>query len=431
MIGRVFLGRYEAKRLLGEGGTGRVFLARQFNPDRYVVVKVMHEHLRDDAKFQERFHRETQAMARFRHPHSVALLDASFDDPEGPCIVMEYIAGVGLDKLLMQNKRFTPARVGRLVGQLCDVLQAAHERAIIHRDLKPSNLIVADADTPEEQIKVMDFGLAKIVDPTAKVKKVTDTGTDFAVGTPGYISPEQVRGEPTDYRADLYSAGVIAYQLLAGRLPFEKSHEMDMILAHATEPPPTFEELGLRSWVPAAVERIVLQCLDKNPEGRPQSARELADSFSAALAEPDELEALPADHEAPESADPDALIFHFDAWMPQRIAEVTMRGFVHDCRGEVIETEPGLLRVHLGIRGGRSQPSGLSWFGLARRISAAAGQEMELRLRQIDPNQENRLQATVLFRPPEGVSGHDFVWRERCAKVFCEVRAYLMGNSER
>src|SRR6516225_2718797 len=136
MLGRVFLGKYEAKRLLGEGGTGSVFLARQFNPDLYVVVKVMHDHLRDDDKFKERFNRETQAMARFRHPHSVALLDASYDEPQGPCIVMEYISGVGLDKLLMRNKRFTAARVGRLVGQLCDVLQAAHEQAIIHRDLK-------------------------------------------------------------------------------------------------------------------------------------------------------------------------------------------------------------------------------------------------------------------------------------------------------
>src|SRR5437870_5363770 len=127
MIGRVFLGRYEAKRLLGEGGMGHVYLARQYNPDRYVVVKVMRDDLRHDAKFMERFERETRAMSRFRHPHSVALLDSALDDPLGPCIVMEYIKGVGLDHLLVKNKRFTPARVGRLVGQLCDVLQCAHD----------------------------------------------------------------------------------------------------------------------------------------------------------------------------------------------------------------------------------------------------------------------------------------------------------------
>ena len=430
MLGRVFLGKYEAKRLLGEGGTGSVFLARQFNPDRYVVVKVMHDHLRDDDKFKERFNRETQAMARFRHPHSVALLDASYDEPQGPCIVMEYISGVGLDKLLMRNKRFTAARVGRLVGQLCDVLQAAHEQAIIHRDLKPSNLMVAEPDTPAEQVKVMDFGLAKIVDPTAKIKKVTDTGTDFAVGTPGYISPEQVRGEGADSRSDLYSAGVIAYQLLAGRLPFERSHDMDMILAHVTEAPPSFEELGLRSWVPAAVERIVMKCLNKDPNERPQSASELADAFSAALVEPRQDNELPVELMEADSADPSALIFQFEAWMPRRIATVKMKGFVHDCRGEVVENEPGLIRVRLGTGAGPGQPTGLSWLGIGRRGYSLDGQEMELRLKQINPEQENRLQVTVVFHPPDGISRQEFRWREACIKVFCEARAYLMGNNE-
>src|SRR4051794_23275264 len=148
MIGRVFLGRYEAKRLLGEGGMGRVYLARQYNPDRYVVVKVMHDSLRHDPKFMARFSRETRTMAKFQHPHSVALLDASLDDPLGPCIVMEYIKGVGLDKLLEKNQRFAPARVARLVGQVCDVLQCAHDLGIIHRDLKPANLMVVNHDTP-------------------------------------------------------------------------------------------------------------------------------------------------------------------------------------------------------------------------------------------------------------------------------------------
>ena len=119
MIGRVFLGRYETTRLLGEGGMGRVFLARQLDlPDRQVVIKVMHDHIAADVKFRERFRREIQLMGKFSHPYAVTLYDFSLDDPAGPCIIMEYVRGVNLDALLERNGRFTPSRVGRLLGQL-------------------------------------------------------------------------------------------------------------------------------------------------------------------------------------------------------------------------------------------------------------------------------------------------------------------------
>src|SRR4029077_19260834 len=206
MVGRMFLGRYETIRLLGEGGMGKVYLARQTDLGRQVVVKVMHDHIAADPKFRERFQRETLLMARFQHPYVVTLYDASLNDPQGPCIVMEYIKGITLDTLLLRNQKLNPARAGRLLGQLCEALQAAHAEGIVHRDLKPGNLMVVDADTPYEKIKVMDFGLAKLVgDVRASMAKVSDTSADFAVGTPGYISPEQVRGEDMDHRSDLYS----------------------------------------------------------------------------------------------------------------------------------------------------------------------------------------------------------------------------------
>src|SRR5438105_4767496 len=190
MIGRMFLGRYEAIKLLGEGGMGRVYLARQADLGRQVVVKVMHDHIASDPKFRERFQRETLLMARFHHPHAVTLYDASLNDPAGPCIVMEYVKGQNLEALLAKNKRLTAPRVARIVGQLCEVLQAAHDEGVIHRDLKPANLMLIDPDTPRERIKVMDFGLAKLVED-GPARKVTDTNIDFAVGTPGYIAPEQ------------------------------------------------------------------------------------------------------------------------------------------------------------------------------------------------------------------------------------------------
>jgi eukaryotic-like serine/threonine-protein kinase len=282
MIGRTFLGRYETQKLLGEGGMGKVYLARQTDLNRTVVVKIMHDHVASDPKFCERFQRETLVMARFQHPNAVTLYDASVTDEYGSCIVMEYVKGINLESLLQKNGRLSFGRVARIVAQLCDVLGAAHEQNIIHRDLKPANIMISEPDTPKERVKVMDFGLAKLLDD-GQLKQVTDTAVDFAVGTPGYIAPEQVRGEMMDHRGDLYSVGVMLFELLTGRLPFQGATSMDVLLAHATEDPPTFSELGLGRIAPKSVEEVVRWCLAKDPAARPQSARELADAFAKAV----------------------------------------------------------------------------------------------------------------------------------------------------
>jgi serine/threonine protein kinase len=449
MVGRIFRGRYEAVRLLGEGGMGRVYLARDLELNRQVVVKVMHDHIAADPTFRERFERETKLMTRLSHPYVVTLFDASVRDPVGlnresssPCIVMEYVKGVNLDTLLARNGRFSPPRVGRLLGQLCEALQAAHDLDIIHRDLKPANIMVIDADTPREKIKVMDFGLAK---QPGEMNKVTDTNVDFAVGTPGYMAPEQVRGEEIDYRSDLYSVGVIIYELLTGRLPFTGATSMDIMLAHATEAPPTFEQLGLADVIPESIEQVVMDCLAKHPEERPQSARELAERYEAALAYEQALaegiQAVPpfernAARAAPIPApatpqmpsalaapiDPNTITFQMEAWMPESIAVMKMRGFVHDLGGDVIESVPGLIRVRLNLRG---RSSALAWLGFGRRDLL----DLELRMIQIDPSRENRLSITVVFRPPYKSLLNNATYRERCTQVFIELRAYLMGRT--
>ncbi|MBM3981129.1 MAG: serine/threonine protein kinase [Planctomycetes bacterium] len=453
MIGRVFLGRYETRRLLGEGGMGKVYLARQLDLGREVVVKVMHESIAADPKFRDRFQRETFLMARFQHPGAVTLYDASLDDPLGPCIVMEYVRGTNLETLLTKNGRMSAPRVGRIVGEMCEVLQAAHDEGIIHRDLKPANLMIADPDTPRERVKVMDFGLAKLIEGEPGTRKVTDTNVDFAVGTPGYICPEQVRGEEMDHRGDLYSVGVIMYELLTGRVPFIGASGMDVLLAHATEYPPTFAELGLSGRVPSEVEELVFDTLAKDPGDRPQSARALAERFDTALnraqakaeargshygprpgplpggshhgtaaVAPVAAAAVPVT--APSRADA-VLPFHMEAWMPERIAIMKLRGFVHDAGGEVVESVPGLIRVRLGGR--KATTSGpFSWLGLRR---AAAPIDVELHLHHLDPAKDNELTIHVLFRPSHPALLTDRNWRQRCTQVFIELRAYLMGRS--
>ena len=501
-IGRTFLGRYEVQRLLGEGGMGRVYLARQSDLGRMVVVKVMHDHIAADEKFRERFHRETKLMARFHHPYAVTLYDASLNDPDGPCIVMEYVKGGNLETLLEKVKKMTAPRVGRIISQLCEVLQAAHEEGIIHRDLKPANLMVVDPDTPKERIKVMDFGLAKLIDEGSS-RKVTDTSVDFAVGTPSYIAPEQVRGEAMDHRGDLYSVGVIAYELLSGRVPFQGASGMDVLLAHATEDPPTFASLGLGAWIPAQIETVIRKCLAKDPDDRQQSARELAAEFEKALklakadsrhrmpgippegmadvedgdddessadvvvelqkttspatrgntatiptpapmrvtsAQAAELMAEMTPVEGPPSIatlsavrswkeranrDVVALPFSMEAWMPDTIAMIKLKGFVQDNGGEVLEGTPRLVRVRLH-KAKQGNMSG-SWFSFNRRGSGPV--DLELQLHRIDPTQPNKLSIHVLFRPSHPNLLGDKSWRDRCSDIFIELRSYLMGGT--
>jgi len=476
MIGRVFLGRYEAQRVLGEGGMGRVYLARQTDLGRLVVVKVMHDHIAVDNKFRDRFQRETLVMARFHHPNAVTLYDASLNDPNGPCIVMEYVKGVNLESLLAKNGRLAPARVGRVVAQLCDVLQAAHDEGIIHRDLKPANLMIVDPDSPRERVKVMDFGLAKLVEE-GTARRVTDTNVDFAVGTPGYICPEQIRGEQMRHRGDLYSVGVLMYELLAGRLPFVGATSMDVLLAHATEAPPSFEEVGLGGVIPAEVEDVVRTCLEKDPDDRPQSARALADRFQAAIGHPVSRISAPtprptrpsdsavatrpqidlaangtavgADAEvvtltqtaavpkaetrtpiasplaATPATDGAALTFHVEAWMPESVAVMKLRGFCQDTDGDMVESSPGLVRLRFGRAPSNGMSGAFSWLGLSRRNAPV---HVDLHLLKLDPTKENKLTLAVHFRPVHPSLLSDPPWRDRCSKLFVELRSYLMAG---
>src|SRR5262249_12388218 len=191
MIGHVFLKRYKVLRLLDQGGMSKVYVAMQLDQPREVAVKVLEDSLAGQPKVREHFRREIFILSRFQHPHAVAFYDA---DGEGqpPVLVMEYLRGNDLLHLLEHNKRLSPERAGRLLGQMCNVLHAAHEQGIVHRDLKPANFMIVHPDTPHEQVKLMDFGLAKMVSMFyISPQDLINLQQPTASGTPEYISPEQ------------------------------------------------------------------------------------------------------------------------------------------------------------------------------------------------------------------------------------------------
>src|SRR5262245_5777912 len=436
----VYLGKYEALEPLGRGSMGEVLLAQPIGrPEQRVVIKVMNERATKEPRFRQFFEREIEYTARLRHPYVVHLLDASFDDPHGPCLVMEYIPGITLAELLKTEGRLAPERVGRLLGCLCHALEAAHHVGVVHRDLKPANLMITDAGTPQESLRVMDFGLAQLtLKPHFSAERLAGASQIAASGTPSYVCPEQLRGDEVDARADIYSVGVILYEMLTGHGPFPDHFDAQMLLrAHVHSAPRQFAEVGVTKLEPA-VEQIVMHCLAKYPVERPQTGKELAERFGKALHEDIWTPTRPADEPAqapikrkplskaglqPLPDDPHTLMREFEAWMPERIAVIKLRGFLGDFGGRLLVSDPGVLRMQIGesTKGGL-----LSLLGLKSRRPDAV--EIEFQMEKPHPN-ENRLVVTVFFRAAGGHEPRDPTeWRRSCERIFNELRSYLIAE---
>src|SRR5262245_49225259 len=347
----VVLRKYEILRFLGEGSNAKVFLAQPLaGSGEPVVVKRIHEHVVNTPRFRQFFEAEIKSMRKFHHPYVVKLLDHSLDDPFGPCLVMEFVDGITLEQVLAREQKLTPDRAGRLLGVLCHALEAAHAAGIYHRDLKPANLMITRYGGPGESLKVMDFGFAGFAaKPHIQAAEITGHGPIFAVGTPAYVSPEMVRGDSVDGRADLYSVGVMLYEMLTGRLPFDQPTVEEVLAAHVKQAPPRFSKVGCKN-VPAAVEAAVQIALSKFPSERHASAKAFAERFGHALGlklwaetapqgytpEPPKASEIVLCTNAPAGkggmllAAPLAEGEQFFAYMPERLAAAKLRGFAED-----------------------------------------------------------------------------------------------------
>ena len=266
LIGRVLDERYEIRAPLGKGGMGTVYRGWQLSVDREVAIKVIHPKLSDDRSAVKRFLREARLASRLSQPNIVNVYD--FGQSEGVLfLVMELLRGHTLTAELGQGRRLNPKRTITMASQLCDALEAAHAQGIVHRDLKPSNIVILDDPPGRDLIKVLDFGLAKSL---AQDSGSIVTNTDALLGTPLYMSPEQIEGKDSDQRADLYSLGCILYEMLTGKPPFIDSAVSAVLARHMADTP-----APLPPHVPSRLRALIEALLAKKPEDRVQTAGEI------------------------------------------------------------------------------------------------------------------------------------------------------------
>ncbi|HEV2901962.1 MAG TPA: protein kinase, partial [Gaiellaceae bacterium] len=274
MKGEAIAGRFELVELIGKGGMSSVYKAHDRLLERIVAIKILHPHFTEDEEYVERFRREARSVAQLSHPNIVTVIDRG-EDSGRQYIVFECVEGENL-KQLVERTGPLPVRDALMLGlQMARALSFAHGRGLIHRDVKPQNVLLNDGG----QAKMTDFGIAREVD----VQGVTITGT--VLGTSEYIAPEQARGQQVDAQTDVYSLGVVLFELLTGAVPYEGETFVTVALKHVNEPTPSV--LERRPDVPPRVALAVERAMAKSPDERFASMDELVDELEACLAELD------------------------------------------------------------------------------------------------------------------------------------------------
>ncbi|HVF51649.1 MAG TPA: protein kinase [Pyrinomonadaceae bacterium] len=266
-IPQVIAGRFRIECEIGKGGMGTVYRALHLGLERPVAIKVLKQEFAADPEVAERFMREARTMARLRHPRAAMIFDAGRLTDGRPFIVMEYVEGRTLADTLAREGKFTPERAVSVASDICDVLAEAHQLGVVHRDLKPSNIMLN-----ERGVCVLDFGIAKVLASADATKTHATTQSGLVIGTPRYMSPEQCMGQRVGPASDLYSVGVMVYEMLAGHPPFVDLLSSAVLVKQATVVPPPL--LASRPEAPRQLAVIVHTLLAKNPAHRPKSADE-------------------------------------------------------------------------------------------------------------------------------------------------------------
>jgi len=277
LLGRTIAGKYRIEAKIGQGGMGSVYRARNIVTGKVVALKVLLDDLAAYPSFVERFLHEARAAAYVTHPHAINIIDCGREG-EIVYLLMEYLEGETLTEVMRREGPLSPVRAARILAQICSAVAEAHAQGIIHRDLKPDNIILQQVAGEKDYVKVLDFGIAKVLDEQKRGR--LPISRQVFLGTPEYASPEQCRAKEPTALSDIYSLGVILYEMLTGRPPFE-GDPMEVMLKHVHEEPPS--PRVLRPELGPEIEAVVLQALSKDPAARPQSAWQLAEAFERAV----------------------------------------------------------------------------------------------------------------------------------------------------
>ncbi|MBX3228864.1 MAG: serine/threonine protein kinase [Labilithrix sp.] len=288
--------RYKITHLIARGGMGKVYRAEQAPLGRLCAIKVLNPNYSGDAdpEFHRRFFREASVTSKITHPNSVTIFDYGKTEDDILFMVMEYLEGKTLHQALREAGVFHEIRAGRIASQVCRALREAHHLGVIHRDLKPANIFLTRPSTrapdvngtippptedDEDFVKVLDFGLVKHLGERPE-EQLTQTG--LFMGSPKYMAPEQIQGGHVDERTDIYSLGIIMYEMLAGKVPFERATSVNILMAHVGEPPPPMREVNPNLLCSPAFEEIIMCCISKEPSQRFSTMDELLQAIRRA-----------------------------------------------------------------------------------------------------------------------------------------------------
>jgi serine/threonine protein kinase len=296
-IGRVIEGRYRVDARLGDGGMGVVYRATRLHIDDAVAIKTLRPALLAYPQSLERFRREAKAAARLKHPNVVTIHDFGITDDRIAYLVMELIEGQSLRSLIDQQGSLTQADAVEITCQICAALDEAHRQDIVHRDLKPDNIILSKA-SGGLRVKVLDFGIAKLRGLATGDGSLTESGT--VLGTPRYMSPEQCLGEELDGRSDIYSLGIVLYEMLTGAAPFSSPSVGALILQHVNHTPLPLRAINIA--ISPAIEAVVAGALEKSREARPQSATAFSQELKRALSTEDAVSTIGRASSNPQSS---------------------------------------------------------------------------------------------------------------------------------
>ncbi len=344
-IGQVIGGRYRVVARLGAGGMGVVYRAEHTLMDKPFAVKLLHAELCGSEELALRFEREAKSASRLDHPNIIRVTDFGREADGTLFLVMELLEGPPLSEVLAEAVRLPLGRAVALVAQILDALAAAHAVGVVHRDLKPDNVIVSSRPGWAEQAKLLDFGIAKLVGGDAEGAdagpNLTRAGTIF--GTPAYMAPEQITGEPLDARADLYAVGVVLFELLAGRCPFAADDLAGLLGKHLSEPPPRLSQVAPDLGLPEALDLVVQRALAKRRDDRFADANE----FRSLLLSAAGFEPVQAVH----SLDPSAPIRLVPAHESTRSQQLGVQVHAGPVPAPVVLERPALSRRNLLVAG--------------------------------------------------------------------------------